>query len=78
MCISNFETDFKSRKPAELERTQNPQTERFARKRHRFEENSSSKRSGIGVLYAQIADFLCDCPLNPDDGPGQKKDGKSR
>ncbi|MBK5565039.1 hypothetical protein [Ensifer sp. SSB1] len=57
---------------------ENPQTELFARKRHHFEENSSSKHPGIGVLYAQIADLLCDCPLNPDDGPGQKKDGKSR
>jgi hypothetical protein len=54
------------------------QTVAFARNRGQFEENSSSKRSGIGVLYAQIADFLCDCPLNPDDGPGKKEDGKSR
>jgi len=44
----------------------------------RFGEKSSSKRAGIGVLYAQIADLLCDCPLNPDDGPDQKEDGKSR
>ncbi|MCK3778376.1 hypothetical protein MZK49_16865 [Ensifer sesbaniae] len=49
-----------------------------ARSQRRFEEKSSSKRSGIGVLYAQIADLLCDCPLNPDDGPDQKEDGKSR
>jgi hypothetical protein len=57
---------------------ENPRTEPFARGSRHFEENSSSKRSGIGVLYAQIAVFLCDCPLNPDDGPGQKEDGKSR
>jgi len=54
------------------------QTVAFAPGRCHFEENSSSKRSGIGVLYAQITDFLCDCPLNPDDGPDQKEDGKSR
>ncbi|MGE6784315.1 hypothetical protein ACQKGL_17545 [Ensifer adhaerens] len=54
------------------------QTTALARHQHAFEENSSSKRSGIGVLYAQIADFLCDCPLNPDDGPDHKEDGKSR
>ncbi|WP_143348634.1 hypothetical protein [Ensifer adhaerens] len=54
------------------------QTVAFAPNRCDFEENSSSKRSGIGVLYAQIADFLCDCPLNPDDGPDHKEDGKSR
>ncbi|WDZ76480.1 hypothetical protein PWG15_18080 [Ensifer adhaerens] len=54
------------------------QTAPFARGWRHFGENSSSKRSGIGVLYAQIAVFLCDCPLNPDDGPGQKEDGKSR
>jgi len=54
------------------------QTVPFARDRRRFEENSSSKRSGIGVLCAQIANLLCDCPLNPDDGPDHKEDGKSR